>query len=230
MKNFSIVICVVLAISGCSLMPSPGRVYLNPMDLSHKNEELKLKEVKQKSLAARYETEKVLANKKLLLTEYIDTTININRKACLNHLRLAAYTNTHRDFYKSEIASTGIFSAAIMGATKVSSPVIAATASLFAFLENSLENYDNAYEINSEELMIDLVKAKYTEMELNIWAKSSAKYTAIDAISNIERADITLDEHQYLCTYEGLMSIVRESIKAQSKAIVADAKTKHSIK
>jgi len=200
------------------------------MDLSRKNEELKLKEAKQKALSVGYEAETDANKKKLMLDEYIDTTININRKACLNHLRLAAYSNTHRDFYKSEIASTGVFSAAVMGATKVSSPVIAATASLFAFLENSLENYENAYEINSEELMIDLVKAKYTEMELNIWAKSASGYTAIDAISNIERADMALDEHQYLCTFEGLMSIVRESIKAQSKVIVEEAKTKHSIK
>lgn len=229
MKYTIVLVIFSLVISGCSLMPSRGRVYLNPLDLERKKLELVAKERKQRALSSSYESELDPTTKAAFLSEYIDTTININRKACLNHLRLAAYNNTHREFYKSEVASTGVFAAAVMGATKVDPTGIAATASLFAFLENSLENYENAYEINSEELMIDLVKAKYTEIELDIWSKSLSSYSEIDAINNIERADMVLDEHQYLCTFEGLMSLVRESIKAQSEVIEAAAKTKHSI-
>lgn len=225
-----IALLMTIFITGCSLMPPSGRAYLNPMDLERKKKELKDKELKQKKLVGDYDKESNITKKKKILIEYIDTTININRKSCFNHLRLAAFNNTHRNFYKSEIASTGIFTATILGATKVSPLTIAATASIFAFLENSIENYDNSYKVNSEELMIDLVKSKYTQMEFDIWSKSASAYNKIDAIINIERADIVLDEHQYLCTFEGLMSLVRETIEDQSKKIIIDARKKHNIK
>lgn len=229
MKLLILVFSSYFFISGCSLMPEKGRAYLNPQDLERKNNELDDKVKKQKGLVTLYEANAAGTNRPAVLREYIDTTININRKACLAHLRQAAYNNTHRKFYRSEVASTGVFSAAVMGATKVDPTGIAATASLFAYLESTLDNYESAYKINSEELLINLVTAKYTEMELNIWQKSSSTYTEIDTIDNIERADLALDEHQYLCTFEGLMALVRESLKAQSETIEANAKTKHNL-
>lgn len=243
MKPLIIVFTFVLFTSGCASKTQTPYSLPHPLitgkfkDRNSKNKETEgeLKEyIKRKAqdFIDSYWALKNDPDNKKNLKNFVDQTITYTQLGCTSFFNRLGYTQSHRNFAKSQVNLVNGLVSTTLGLTGVNSKIVGGVGGIFSYTEATIDSYETAYLASSDlRLLEELVRQEMRIDEYNIYEKLNRPDNEQwpQAITNMNEAERALDSYIYNCTANGIKQLLYDSLNNSANILKTKADEKEDV-